>query len=256
MKPSKVSLVDHNKSQSSMIVRLFHRSFAVFAVLCCFQLALASPAERKVGSKQVLGKLGQAISATGIHASTNRRSRVFYQVKADEYLVVRTSSSPDWLKVLMQNGRLGYISAEKVARLPYDVTAQAPSVSRSGSSSRDAIAGYSLNYIGTPYKWGGNDIDHGIDCSGFVKALYGKIGIDLPRTAAQQALVGQPLSRLEDLQKGDRLYFWDKRRGKIGHTGMYLGDGFFVHASSSHRGVATDDLRSANWRRMLVAARR
>ena len=106
-----------------------------------------------------------------------------------------------------------------------------------------------------PYKWGGNDILNGIDCSGFVKKLYGSIGVSLPRTAAEQVRVGQPVLRYEDLQPGDRLYFWSKSRKKIGHTGIYIGGCYFTHASSCHHGVATDYL-SAKWRKMLVAARR
>ncbi|MFX8899346.1 NlpC/P60 family protein, partial [Acinetobacter baumannii] len=66
----------------------------------------------------------------------------------------------------------------------------------------------SFRYIGTPYKWGGQSLTGGIDCSAFVQTLYGKEGIALPRTAREQALVGQKVERLEQLQPGDRLYFW------------------------------------------------
>jgi cell wall-associated NlpC family hydrolase len=104
-------------------------------------------------------------------------------------------------------------------------------------------------------------LTNGIDCSGFVQQLFGKIGVDLPRTAAEQAKVGKKIERLEDLQPGDRLYFWDKKRGKIGHTGIFLGffkDGgaYFIHSSTNNKGVDTDDLRSKKWLNMLVAARR
>ncbi|MCG9894787.1 MAG: C40 family peptidase, partial [Fimbriimonadaceae bacterium] len=118
-----------------------------------------------------------------------------------------------------------------------------------------------FNYIGTRYVWGGNSLTGGIDCSGFVKELYEGIGVNLPRTAREQARVGKPIERLEDLRAGDRLYFWDRRRGYIGHTGIFLGyhpDGgaYFIHSSSNNRGVATDDLRNPKWRNILVGARR
>jgi cell wall-associated NlpC family hydrolase len=129
-------------------------------------------------------------------------------------------------------------------------------VASRGGDARSKMADYSLKFQGTPYVWGGNDELNGIDCSGFVKKMYGKIGLSLPRTAAEQALVGKPIYNLEDLQKGDRLYFWDKKRGKIGHTGIYLGDGNFVHSSSGRGGVATDYLGSDRWLKILVAARR
>jgi cell wall-associated NlpC family hydrolase len=212
----------------------------------------------------VLGKLGQTVKSTAIYASANSRSRVFYRLKPYEYLVINDSKYASYYRVLMSNGWQGYIRRESVAKLPYDVTQQvsgsqpvAPAaLTEVGTASRAAAAQYGTKFTGTPYKWGGNDPLKGIDCSAFVKFLYGKIGIDLPRTAAQQANVGKQITRLEDLQPGDRLYFWDKKRGKIGHTGLYLGNGYFVHSSSGKGGVSTDFLGAEKWRRILVAARR
>lgn len=65
-----------------------------------------------------------------------------------------------------------------------------------------------------------------------------------------------PITKLEDLQKGDRLYFWSKSRNKIGHTGVYLGNGYFVHSSSGKGKVTTDYLATPKWLNILVAARR
>jgi cell wall-associated NlpC family hydrolase len=216
------------------------------------------------GQKKItLGKLGQAIEETSIHASPSKSARVYYKVRAFEYLIIQSAKQENWLRVLLENGKFGYIPAAKVARLPYDVTQDqtrkpSPPTSRSvgGGGNREALAGYSLNFVGTPYVWGGNDIQNGVDCSGFVKALYGKIGINLPRTAAEQALVGQPIYRLEDLRPGDRLYFWSAKRNKIGHTGIYLGGGYFCHSSTSRGAVGTDSLVSGYYRNNLVAARR
>lgn len=229
-----------------------------FLTLMVAAFAAFSFADQKI----VLGKLGQTVGATPIRRAPGDNAGTYYRCKAYEYLVIRPSKYEKWLQVVLQNGRSGYILAEKVARLPYDVTidqtyaSAGTTTSRGGMSLRAAVADYGLNFKGTPYKWGGNDLMGGIDCSGFVKQLFGKIGIDLPRTAAQQALVGQPINRLEDLQKGDRLYFWEKKRNKIGHTGIYLGNGYFVHSSSSRKGVATDSLENAKWRNILIAARR
>jgi cell wall-associated NlpC family hydrolase len=211
--------------------------------------------------KVVLGKLGQALAKSAIYSRPSTQARVYYHVKAFEYLVLQTAHNPSYYKVLLQNGSYGYVPTQQVAKLPYDVTADrsAPTTSRDyvalSSRSRAAVARYSLNFEGTPYKWGGNDPRSGIDCSGFVKYLYGQIGLNLPRTAAEQVNVGQRVSRLEDLKAGDRLYFWSSKRNKIGHTGLYLGNGYFVHSSTNHNGVDTDYL-SKKWLGILVAARR
>lgn len=233
-------------------MKFFRIVFTVLALLA----SLSAFADKKV-----LGKLGQATEKTPIFASMSKRARVYYHVKQYEYLVISSAPRDNWMKVLLQNGMYGYVPADTVAKLPYEVTAEMPSTASSrgtiaGSRSRAAIANYGLNFIGTPYVWGGNDINRGIDCSGFVKKLYGMVGVNLPRTAAEQALVGQPITRLEDLQSGDRLYFWENKRGKIGHTGIYLGNGYFVHSSRGHNGVATDYLGTQKWLKILVAARR
>lgn len=216
----------------------------------------------------LLGKMGQATAATKIYASPTTSSRVFYRVKPFEYLIVRNrTAKAGWVRILMANGIDAYTRKDRVAVLPYDVRAkEAPTAavryaSRSTAPASRGSAGatvvnQAMAYRGTPYQWGGNDLRNGIDCSGFVKQLYGQVGVDLPRTAAQQALVGQPITRLEDLRAGDRLYFWERKRGIIGHTGIYMGNGYFVHSSRGHRGVATDVLSKGNWLKILVAARR
>lgn len=226
------------------------------------------------GSVKVIGKLGQVVKSSPIRSSMNSKAHVYSKTQDYQYLVVNSTKSASWLAVKLVNGKNGYIKAEDVAILPYEVTVPVSrpagsTTSRNGSRSTvqtgskevDYVLNQSFRYVGTRYKWGGNSLTGGIDCSGFVKELYEKIGVNLPRTAREQARVGQPITRLEDLRAGDRLYFWDKKRGYIGHTGIFLGyhaDGgaYFIHSSSGRKGVATDDLRNSYWRNSLVAARR
>lgn len=241
-------------------MKLF-RPFLIPILILAFALASAQSRDsRSTKAKIVIGKLGQALKATTIYSRPTSRSRAYYRSKAYEYLVVRPTKSPAWLGVVLQTGAIGFIKAATVTTLPYVVKADAPPAQRVFAlSSRGAgsdLARYSLNFVGTPYKWGGNDVMNGIDCSGFVKKMYGQIGINLPRTAAEQALVGMPITQVRDLQPGDRLYFWEAKRHKIGHTGMYLGKGYFVHSSSGHGGVATDYLLTPRWMHILIAARR
>lgn len=222
--------------------------------LTCLTVLFALMSFASAGGR-VLGRLGQATGSAGIYAKPTSSARMYYRVKAYEYLVIRNYGSSKWFKVLLQNGTYGYINHGSVAQLPYEVTAKANTNQQAAPGNRYAMANYAMNFIGTPYEWGGNDETRGIDCSGFVKKMYGKIGLNLPRTAAQQANVGQSIYRYEDLQPGDRLYFWESKRGKIGHTGIYLGNGYFVHSSVGHGGVATDYL-SKKWQKILVAAKR
>lgn len=234
------------------------RFFAVVVVAMACALSMAD-------SRVKVGQLGQTIEPVKIQSKAGA-GRTYYSCKAYEYLVLSATSN-GYYKVLLQNGRYGYVASKSVAALPYDVTRPKATVDATTNyssfdrgvslTSRAAAAREGLKYQGrTYYKWGGTDPNGGIDCSAFVKMLYGKIGLNLPRTAAEQAKVGTPITRLEDLKAGDRLYFWSSKRGQIGHTGMYLGNGYFVHSSSNHNGVATDYLGSQKWLNILVAARR
>jgi cell wall-associated NlpC family hydrolase len=232
----------------------------------------AKPAEKTVS----LGRVAQATLLTRVYSKPSTRSRVYYSVHPREYLVVKDykKGSP-WKLVLLQNMKYGFAKGDSMALLAYEYKVPASAMqntmariprstslsSRSADGTRAAVANYALAFNGTPYVWGGNDLNNGIDCSGFIKQLYGAVGINLPRTAAQQVLVGTPVRRFQDLKAGDRLYFWDYKRNMVGHTGIFLGvarDGgyYFSHSSSTHGGVATDDLRNPKWLKLLVAARR
>lgn len=89
-----------------------------------------------------------------------------------------------------------------------------------------------LNFQGAPYLWGGRT-DSGIDCSGFVQAVFGLHGYSIPRDASQQHEFAKLKGRtLDDAEAGDLLYF-SYADGKIHHVGFYMGDGYALHASGN-----------------------
>ena len=91
------------------------------------------------------------------------------------------------------------------------------------------VATKALDYIGNKYVWGGNSLEQGVDCSGFVKQLYLSFGLELPRTSRYQALYGYQINK-EQLEPGD-LVFYDKN-GVVNHVAIYLGKGYIIHASN------------------------
>jgi cell wall-associated NlpC family hydrolase len=88
---------------------------------------------------------------------------------------------------------------------------------------RDHVALDALQQIGVPYVWGGAT-PKGFDCSGLVMWLYAHYGVELPHFAASQFHLGPPITKAQ-LRPGDLVFFHD-----LGHVGMYIGNGWVVHA--------------------------
>jgi len=98
---------------------------------------------------------------------------------------------------------------------------------------------------GSPYVWA-EEGPNKFDCSGYTYYMYGSMGIDIPRTAREQAKVGKYI-KPSNLKYGDLIFFDTTRRrnGKITHVGMYLGDGWFTHASTTKNEVVYSNLRTS-----------
>ena len=101
------------------------------------------------------------------------------------------------------------------------------------------LAQTAIQYLGVPYVYGGSTPTGGFDCSGFVQYVYRQMGIDLPRTADVQYLVGTPVEK-DQLRTGD-LVFFAGDYVNVSHVGIYLSDGNFIHASTTY-GIAYDSL--------------
>ena len=96
---------------------------------------------------------------------------------------------------------------------------------------------------GTPYKYGGLN-KRGIDCSGFIHVTYRDVfGRNMPRSTALLAGMGREIAQ-QQLQTGDLVFF--KTKSKQRHVGIYIGQGQFIHASTS-RGVITSQLNKGYW---------
>lgn len=107
-------------------------------------------------------------------------------------------------------------------------------------------------WAGTPYRFGGESRD-GIDCSALTQRIFKEqFNYALPRTAGEQMKQGRRVSRAA-LKPGDLVFFKPTRR--LNHVGVYLGNGLFMHASSS-QGVMISQLDNQYWARRYVQARR
>ena len=114
-------------------------------------------------------------------------------------------------------------------------TTEAPKSDGSVSGTRSAIVAYAKSFVGNlEYVYGGNSLETGTDCSGFVKLIFAKYGISLPRTSDDQGYSGRKVSS-GDMQPGDIVYYG-------GHVAIYIGDGKVVHASNEKT-----DIKISTW---------
>ena len=115
------------------------------------------------------------------------------------------------------------------------------------------IAEYASGYIGAKYKYGGKSPETGFDCSGFVYYIYEQFGYRLERVANDQAKQGVEIEH-DALIPGDLLAFYTS--GKyVGHIGIYMGSGYYIHAMGSAYGVVLTSLDDAYSQRDYTARR-
>lgn len=95
---------------------------------------------------------------------------------------------------------------------------------------RKAVLEYAREALGTPYVWGGTNLNSGVDCSGFIQSVFAKAGIELPRISYQQAQAGKRVG-FNGLRPGD-LIGWDNssRNNGADHVAIYLGSGMIIEA--------------------------
>jgi len=114
------------------------------------------------------------------------------------------------------------------------------------------VANLAERYVGSPYRFGGSS-PAGFDCTGFVMWVYAQFGVALPHTEAGQLASGSRVDA-DDLQPGDVVVFANTYRRGLSHTGIYVGDGQFVHAADERHGVIVSALWDGYWGPKLVGA--
>lgn len=124
------------------------------------------------------------------------------------------------------------------------------------AAAREKVVSRTMTYLNTPYLWGGMHPETGMDCSAFAKTVYADAGLSLPRVARDQ-YAGTLRIGPSAVQPGDLVFFAMKNPGtaSVDHVGIYVGKGFFVHASFSN-GVHIDSVTNPYYFQRLVAVRR
>lgn len=136
---------------------------------------------------------------------------------------------------------------------PLDTPMPSPQAQSFSSSVGSEIAIRAISLLGAPYKFGGNG-PTAFDCSGLVSFVYEEVGIEVPRTAAEQYRAAVKVS-MDELAPGDLLFF--RTRGKsISHVAIYAGSNRFVHAPQTGQSIELRTLDDGYYKSRLVGAGR
>lgn len=173
------------------------------------------------------------------------------KVSQGEHLEIVEDVKDGWYKASI-NGLTGYVAAEFVDivyTLPTaieikEVVATPSRPSQSGQSYTNLDSSVSqkavdlintaYKYLGRPYRYGGNSLTNGIDCSGFVKQIFAMYGYSLPRTSREYVSVGTQVP-MSQIKAGDILIY--KYGSRIGHVAIYIGNGKIIHAANDKDGI-------------------
>ncbi len=172
-----------------------------------------------------------------------------------------------WYKV-SYNGNKGYVRSDLVTMLecPYSNagspgnTYKEPGKNNGGNSNNNytsagqKIVNYAKQFLGYRYVYGGSSPSTGFDCSGFAQYVFKQCGYTIGRTTTQQNNNGTRISSRNDLKPGGLVLF--ASGGSFTHTGIYIGNGQFIHASNASTGVIISSLSESYYSARFVCGRR
>lgn len=202
----------------------------------------------------------------------NTDDTLYASVNASDFLVLRTDSNAKadeitrlpygynltvlgakngWVQVKNDDDMIGYVNG-KYLDFHFGTKPENKVETVTANSKTQSIVDYAQKYIGTPYLWGGTNLNVGVDCSGLVYSSYKAYGITLNRTSRSMFNQGVAVKK-SDLQTGDLVFFNTSGAG-ISHVGMYVGNNNFIEAADS--GVKLTSLSSPYATRTYVGAKR
>jgi cell wall-associated NlpC family hydrolase len=192
-----------------------------------------------------------------MRASASTSANVITSLASGSYLSVYDYSD-GWIKVGDDNGNTGFVKSEyltlKNGVKPANTVASVVSSAASGKAA--TIISYAKQFIGTPYVYGGTNLNTGVDCSGYIYSVFKDNGITLNRSSREQYKNGTSVAK-SDLQPGDLVFFNTGGNTSISHVGMYIGDGQYIHSTDGgNRGVCISNLSDSYSKNTYYGARR
>jgi len=211
-------------------------------------VATASPRrEHVVGKGDTLGSIAGKYGTT-ITSIRNENNIEGNSITVGQVLVIPTIPGQE----------NAYVAVTDKSTIQSNGSARAASESgevKNGRFSKESIIQVAKKYLGTPYKFGGNDLITGIDCSGYVKKVFSRFNVNLPRTARDIYYRSGESVKKSELDTGDLVFFTTYAKFPS-HVGIYIGNDEFIHASSASRKVTIDSINKQYYRKRYIGAKR
>jgi cell wall-associated NlpC family hydrolase len=236
---ARVETVDRVSDQDARIIR------EVKAFRAEMRRRKAELAKARVEQEQVVAERAERREA--IEAQLAERRRLLATIK-DQIAELQAAEA----------ARQRRLQAEARARLAQDPPTsadtgesfEAPALGSAPPSRYGGVVGIAMQYLGIPYRWGGASPSTGFDCSGFVMYVYAQVGVSLPHNAAAQYGYGVPVAKSQ-LAPGDLVFF-----NGLGHNGIYIGGGQFIHSPHTGDVVKISSLSDSWYASTWVGGRR
>lgn len=212
-------------------------------------------------------------SAVNVRSKSNTSSNIVTTLTQNTQ-VKAIGEEGDWYKVEV-NGKSGYILKSLLSTNKVEVTSRSSTTDRqttnnskqqntnnnkthestaTNSSKGEEIVSYAKKFLGRKYVYGGSG-PNTFDCSGFTMYVYKHFGYSMGHSAVTQAGLGKYVSK-SNLQPGDLVIFNDSANRSIGHVGIYIGGGNFIHASSGGGRIMISSLSGSYYNTRYVTGRR
>ena len=178
-------------------------------------------------------------SLLNVRAENSTASAVITQLPYGTNVSVNWTQ-PGWANVTTYGGQTGYVSQDYLTIVQGELPARNVTATQG-----QAVLEIAKRYLGLAYRYGGNSPSTGFDCSGFVKYVYGQMGVNLNRVAADQMKNGIAVD-FSQIQIGDIIGFYNSS-GYISHVGIYAGNGMMIHSPQTGDVIKYESVVSGNY---------
>ena len=238
--------IDDLVNRIESVQSLSHQDVDVMEQVVSFKHEVTTRQHALVRDRKAQARLVQTRAAAKVRIASElgRQQRLYNSVKGEIAHLVAAQHARQLALERAAQARLATYQASQAADL-----APAGGFDTPPPSQYSGVVGIAMQYLGVPYVWGGAS-PSGFDCSGLVMYVYAQVGVSLPHYTGAQWGMGVPVAE-SDLEPGDLVFF-----DGLGHVGIYIGGGEFIHAPHTGDVVRIDSLSEAWYAANYDGARR